>query len=293
MTIAWTEIGLFYCAAIWGATFYLVKGALDSVDPIVLVGYRFLLSAALLLPWAAFRRAKRPLWKPAAILAALLAALYVSQTIGLRYTTASNSGFITGLFILFVPVFLYAFFGKVPTGFQSAAVVVALAGLWVLTGGVSSFNRGDAMTLIAAATYAGHLIATDVYVKDDADPVLLAFHQFWMTGAVCLAGAAVVGARFSLASPSAAGVIVFLGLFPTLSAFFIQMVAQKKTAPVKVALIFSLEPVFAAIFAWTLGGEPFRPASALGGGLIVGAMVLSEASKLGLGRAAKKEVLPV
>ena len=290
----WTEIGLFYCAAIWGATFYLVKGALDFVDPVVLVGYRFVLSALLLLPWVALRRRRRQPWRAAAVLAALLAALYVSQTIGLGFTSASNSGFITGLFILFVPLFLFAFFRKKPSAPQAVAVAVALSGLWILTGGVSSFNRGDAMTLIAAATYAGHLIATDVYVKDDADPVLLAFHQFWMTGAVCLLGAALSGARFTVAAPQAVGVIAFLGLFPTLSAFFIQMVAQKRAAPVKVALIFSLEPVFAALFAWTLGGEPFRAASAAGGGLIVLAMVISEASKLGLGaKAAKKEVLPV
>lgn len=291
--ISWTEIGLFYCAAIWGATFYMVKGALDSVDPIMLVGYRFLLSAALLIPFAFARRKKEQLLKPAAILAALLATLYVSQTIGLRYTTASNSGFITGLFILFVPAFLFLFFRKSPTWPQRIAVALALAGLWVLTGGVSSFNKGDAMTLISAVTYAGHLLATDLYVKRDADAVLLAFHQFWMAGAICLFLGAASGVPMRIDSLNAGAVVVFLAVFPTLSAFFIQMVAQKKVAAVKVALIFSLEPVFAAIFAWTLGGERFRATSALGGGMIVAAMVISESSKLGLDRVFRKEVLPV
>ena len=147
--------------------------------------------------------------------------------------------------------------------------------------------------MISAATYAGHLLVTDVYVKADADPVLLAFHQFWMTGVVCTALAAARGSPMTVASPSIAGVVVFLAVFPTLSGFFIQMIAQKRVSPVKVALIFSLEPVFAAIFAWTIGGEPFGAASALGGGLIVAAMVVSEWSKLGLDRAFKKEVLPV
>ena len=94
--------------------------------------------------------------------------------------------------------------------------------------------------------------------------------------------------------PRAAGqTIVFLAVFPTLSAFYIQMLAQRFTAPVKVSLIFSMEPVFAALFAWTLGGELFLPARAAGGALIVLAMVVGELSKLSLLRGRKKEVLPV
>ena len=138
------------------------------------------------------------------------------------------------------------------------------------------------MTLLSAMTYAGHLLATDRYVRGDADPVVLAFHQFWMTGSATLILAAAAGRPLAIRSGGAVWVIVFLSLVPTLSAFFIQMHAQRHTAPIKVSLIFSLEPVFAAVFAWTLGGESFRSASALGGALIVGAMVASELSKLPL-----------
>lgn len=286
------EFGLLYCAAVWGATFYMVKDALSGVDPVAMVAWRFLFSAACLAPWA-LRRAKpsRHL-KEAAILAALLLVLYVTQTVGLGFTTASNSGFITGLFVIFVPVFLLLFFGKPPTALQWGASALALAGLWLLTGGISEFNRGDAMTILSAMTYAGHLLATDKYVRADADPLLLAFHQFWMTGVAALVLAAAWGAPLAVASGKAAWVIVFLALVPTLSAFYIQMEAQKFTAPVKVSLLFSLEPVFAAAFAWTLGGEPFVAARAAGGGVIVAAMVLGELSKLPLGKARKKEVLP-
>lgn len=285
--------GLLYCAAIWGSTFYLVKGALDAVDPVAMVAYRFLLAAACLLPWVLRKKRPGALIKEAAILAALLFILYVTQTVGLGYTSASNSGFITGLFVLFVPVFLLLFFRRPPTRVQWAAAALAVAGLWLLTGGVSEINRGDALTVAAALTYAGHLLATDKFVRADADATLLAFHQFWMTGLLALVLTWATGRPLAVRTCSASGVILFLALLPTLSAFYIQMRAQKVASPVKVSLIFSLEPVFAALFAWTLGGERFVPARAAGGLLIVAAMMIGELSKLDLLKGRRKEVLPV
>ncbi len=287
------DLGLLYCAAVWGSTFPMVKAALGAVDPAALVAYRFLLSALLLLPWVLARKRRLTLLKESGILAGILAALYLTQTVGLRYTSASNSGFITGLFVLFVPFFLLLFFGQPPTGPQWAASGAAVAGLWLLTGGPGEFNRGDALTLLSAVTYAGHLLATDRYVRAEADPVLLAFHQFWMTGLLALGAAAGLGRPLEVAGLQAWGVISFLALVPTLSAFLVQMLAQKRTAPIRVSLIFSLEPVFAALFAWTLGGEAFLPARAAGGGLIVAAMVAGELSRLPLLKGRKKEVLPV
>src|SRR5687767_11097688 len=115
---ALTDLGLLYCAAIWGSTFYLVKDALDDVDPIVMVAYRFIFAASLLGPIAGRRPKMGVHIKESLVLAGLLWALYVSQTVGLAYTSASNSGFITGLFIVFVPVFLWLFFSKPPTKAQ-------------------------------------------------------------------------------------------------------------------------------------------------------------------------------
>jgi drug/metabolite transporter (DMT)-like permease len=289
---SWSEAGLVYCAAVWGATFFMVKDALAGVDPVAMVAHRFLLSALLLAPWALSRPTRFKHLKESAILAVLLFLLYVSQTIGLGYTSASNSGFITGLFVIFVPLFLLFFFGRPPTAVQWGSSLLALGGLWLLTGGIKSANFGDGITLIAAATYAGHLLATDKYVRADADALILAFHQFWMTGVLAALFAAATGRSFAVGSTRAGATIVFLAVVPTLSAFFIQMHAQKTVAAVKVSLIFSLEPVFAAAFAWTLGGEAFAPARAAGGALIVAAMMAGELSKLDLLKGRKKEILP-
>lgn len=292
MSPSWADLGLVYCAAVWGATFYMVKDALAGVDPVAMVAHRFFLSALLLAPWALVRPSRFRHLREAAILAVLLFLLYATQTVGLGFTSASNSGFITGLFVLFVPVFLLAFFGKPPTAVQWVSSGLALAGLWMLTGGIRSVNFGDAITLVAAATYAGHLLATDKFVRADADSLVLAFHQFWMTGAMALVYCLVSGRSLAVTGSKAPGTIAFLAAVPTLSAFFIQMWAQKFTAPVKVSLIFSLEPVFAALFAWTIGGEGFVPARAAGGGLIVAAMMAGELSKLDLLKGRRKEVLP-
>lgn len=286
------DVGLLYCAAIWGSTFPMVKGALSAVDPVTLVAYRFILSALFLAPWALRRANPLAHLKEASILAAILGALYLTQTVGLQYTSASNSGFITGLFVIFVPLFLLLFFRKPPTKVQWGSSALAVLGLWLLTGGIMSCNRGDLITIVSAVTYAAHLLSTDVYVRADADAILLAFHQFWLTGVGSLAFALLGGRSMGVATHQAAGVIAFLALFPTLSAFYIQMLAQKSTSPVKVSLIFSLEPVFAALFSWTWGGEAFVPSRAAGGGLIVVAMMAGELSKLPLLRGRKKEVLP-
>jgi len=288
--ISWLDLGLIYAAAIWGSTFIVVKAVLPDIHPFTLVGYRFLISAACMLPFVLRRKEPWALLKEGMVLGSLLVVLYVSQTAGLQYTTASNSGFITGLFVLFVPLFMLLFLGQSPRRTQWLAVALALAGLWLLTGGVYGFNRGDSLTLLAAVTYAGHILATDRYVRADADPVLLAFHQFWFCGAMSLAMAFAAGASFRIGSAQAFWIVLFLALFPNLSAFYIQILAQKHASPVKVSLIFSLEPVFAAVFAWTLGGEPFFLANALGGGLILAGMVLGELGRHR--RASGTEVLP-
>jgi len=285
-------IGLIYCAAIWGATFFMVKDALRDLNPVAMVGYRFLIAAVCLLP-AVWRRGRVSalMWE-GFVLALILLALYVSQTVGLLYTTASNCAFITGLFVVFVPLFLLAFQSKPLAGSQAVAVAVAVAGLWLLTGGVKGVNRGDALSLIAAATYALHILFSDRCVKAQADLLLLAFHQFWMTAALAFIACAVMRYPLAVASTRGWEVVVFLALFPTLSAFFIQLLIQKRLPPLTVSLGFSLEPVFAALFAWTLGGEKFLARGAAGGLMIVAAMILGEWHRPEFAKARSKEVLP-
>jgi drug/metabolite transporter (DMT)-like permease len=277
----------------------VVKDVLDHVDPVVLVGYRFTLAGVLLGAWLLLRRA--PLlkhWRQGLWLGVILWILYIAQTIGLGITTASNSGFITGLFIVFVPLVNWLLFRRRTGWVQLAAVGLALIGLWLLTGGIRGINAGDVMTLAAAVTYALHVIIAGRYMEQRLDPWVLNFQQIlvigvlglltaliqWALGGDGSATAVDFGAHFAVAGAAAWWIIIFLAIFPTITAYIAQLYGQRVVSPTRAALLFTLEPIFAALFAWTLGGELFRPLSALGGGLMVAAMVISELPALVAGR---------
>jgi drug/metabolite transporter (DMT)-like permease len=271
------EVSLLYCAVCWGSTFFLVKGALSVVSPLVLVSYRFLLSAVLIIPFLRGRSVLMGL-RAGASLSAFVVVLFVSQTLGLQRTTATNSGFITGLFVLFVPVFMLLFWRRKPRAAEWVAIGLALTGVWVLTGGLQGFNRGDGMTLVAAAAYALHMLLTDRYVKTN-DTVVLAFHQFWITGSFVLLVGVLTDASLRVTAMRGWLAVGFLALFPTLSGFFAQMVGQRCVPPIRAALLLSLEPAFAAMFACGLGGEALTWNAVLGGGMIVAATILCELSR--------------
>ncbi len=280
-----SDAGLLYAALIWGATFVLVKDAVEFVNPIVLVGYRFLISAFLLGIYIVFsgRKLGQGL-KEGVILGFILWLVYVPQTIGIQYTSASNSGFITGLFVVFVPIISFLFLKVIPSKHRIISVFLAFVGLWLLTGGYYTANKGDIITLISAISYACHILVADRFVKKDIDLFVISFHQFWVITVLCFLLVPVFDLNLVIADVKTIWVIVFLALFPTLSAFVIQLVAQKNTLPIKVSLIFTMEPVFAAIFAWTYGNEPFILKSAIGGLLIVIAMIISELPVNGNGK---------
>ena len=270
------DIGLFYAAAIWGSTFFLVKDALAGIHPVTMVAYRFLLAGVIMLVYLAVKR--RPVLRGlgrSAFLAFLLWALYIPQTIGLGITTASNSGFITGLFVAFLPIFLWTIFRRKPTVLEVVASGVSLAGLWILTGGMSEVNLGDVLTLITAMTYALHLLYVDKFLREGADPLVITCQQFLLVGLFSMVVCLVLRLPLTVGSQEVAGTVLFLALFPTLTAFLIQMVAQKIRSPLRVSLIFALEPLFAALFAWTLGGEQFVLHGAIGGLFIAAALLIS------------------
>ena len=271
------QAGLLYSAAIWGSTFFLVKDALNSISPFPLLAARFLLAAALML--IVLKLMKKPPFSDLGkglVIGVILFVVYLPQTIGLKFTTASNSGFITGLFIIFVPLMGWVLFRRVPERNKVLSVVLALAGLWVLTGGPGKINLGDMLTLITAFAYSLHILYAGRYMAEGADPYVITFQQFLIVGILSLTGSLMEGNGGELISGKVSGIIVFLAIFPTLLAFLVQMISQKFTSPLKVAIIFSLEPVFAALFAWNMGGEKFSAHRGLGGMIIVAAIMVSE-----------------
>ena len=278
--------GLVYCTVVWGSTFIVVKDTLAFVHPVSMVAWRFAMATAAMLVLPSVRKGLRLHLRESAVLSFWLCLLFITQTAGLKYTSASNSGFITGLFVFFVPLIMMFFLKRSFGLFQWFCVALAVAGLWTLSGGAAGFNRGDALTLVAALCYAAHVILADRYVRAGLGIAVLLFHQCWMLAVSCFLLAGACGMPLAVSSAKGWWLMLFLALVPTLSGFFVQLWGQKYVPPLQTSLVFSLEPVFAAVFAWTLGGETFTAQKGIGGFMMLAAAVASEVARV------RSEVLP-
>jgi drug/metabolite transporter (DMT)-like permease len=287
------DLALVSITVAWGSSFVVIRDTVREVDPFGLVAYRFLLATAVMaLALAALRRG----WptgielRRGAGLGVLLGAGFVSQTLGLTATGAANSAFITGLLVVFTPLFAAALARAAPAAASLAAVLLATAGLALLAfHPEAGLNRGDPITLACAVAFALHIVVTARAMADGVvDALRLNLVQFGTVAIVALAGQAVSAGRPPLPTPPALAAIAYLALAGTVFAYLVQTVAQRYTSETKVALIFTLEPVFAGLFAFTVGGEAFTPRFLAGGALILLAMLLAELypRRWGVGRRA-------
>jgi drug/metabolite transporter (DMT)-like permease len=266
-------LGVFF----WGFTFHTVKSGLNSMSAVTMVFYRFSLAVLILLVFLLIK--KRKIFQNVLkgwLTGFFLAMIYIPQTIGLQYTSVTNSAFITGLFVAFVPLFYILFFKKFPHAIRLLAALLSLIGLWYLTGGFANLNYGDLITLINAVACALYMLLVDKFVKDQADPFVFCFHQFFFVALVSFVWILFFGQSFVIKDRAGYETIIFLAFFATLYCFVVLNVVQKFTSPMKTVLICSLEPVFAAITAWTIGGESFVWRQGFGGFLIILAMIISE-----------------
>jgi drug/metabolite transporter (DMT)-like permease len=263
-------------AAIWGFGFVITVWTLPSVGPLWISSLRFLLSVALVglaclvrpslraqFGGAEFRRAALPGF--------LLAAMMILQTWGMRYTSATSSGFITTLYVVLVPIVQALFMGR-RTGLWTAfLVLLALAGTALvarLHAGI--WNLGDLLTLGCALAAALHILSIDRLASTARSPLSLNTCQSLWAGALCLP-LALVFEPFGLASapPIAWLGVLYLTVISTMIAFLIQIRAQRQLSPVVASLLFLLESPFSALFALIFLGESLLPSQWFGGVLIL------------------------
>jgi drug/metabolite transporter (DMT)-like permease len=272
-----SRVGLIYAALIWGTTFFLVKGILTTTDPVTLVAVRFWVASAVMA--VVLKVFKKDLWKgfsKGVWLGVFLWLAFVFQTAGLKITTASNSGFITALYVPLVPFLGWILFRTRPDLRHWISVGLSTVGLWILTGGLQGLNLGDLLTLATAGAVALHIVFSEKFVRRDLDPLTLSFQQFLIVALLSTTHALLFGHTWPEWSANFGWQIGYLALFGSITTIAVQTVAQKYLEAVDVAIILTLEPVFAAIFAWTIGGEPWTVYGAVGGAVIVSAMLLSE-----------------
>lgn len=264
----------------WGVGFTIVKDAINRVDVFIFLSQRFLLATALMLPWFILRLNSFNVSTliNGIILGTLLFGAYGFQTVGLKYTTASNTAFLTGLNVVFVPVFDALFF-RAPIGRSIKwGVLFALAGLFLLCGnGGLSFNSGDLLGAICGACVALHVIFTGRFArKADSDIYLLTTVQLAIVGLWSLACAGSNAAKAFVWYPELFWTLVICVVIATVFAFLVQTSMQRYISPSHTALIFCTEPVFGAAYAYFAAGERLGSYGYLGAVLILVGMIVSE-----------------
>ncbi len=262
---------------VWGTTFVIVKETVKSVPPSLLLALRFSV-AALLLAWV---RPSRKALVPGLILGVLSFLGFATQTVGLASTTASKAAFITGLSVILTPLFSALYFryrgfrhGVPARAYLAAAVALVGLGLMSLTG-AQGITAGDPWILGTAVFYAFYIIYLgEVAPKYGA--LELSAVQFWPMALLAWVWALPQLGKLGSLSVGSVWSIVYLGAVATALVSVLQVRAQRVVSAPVAALIFVLEPVFAALFAYLLLGESLGVWGWVGAGLVGAAMLFSE-----------------
>jgi drug/metabolite transporter (DMT)-like permease len=293
------DIALVLVTAIWGSTFVVVKNALDAVGPLVFVAVRFWVAGGALAGLLLLQRriASRPIpiqsraLQAGAFTGVFLTLGYVPQTIGLQTTEAAKAAFITGLSVVLVPVLAATLLHKPPTRAAIFGVLIATVGLGLLTLDLNqrlALSSGDLWVLLCAVGFAAHITSTARFAPH-YDVLPFTATQLLTTAALST-GAALLFERHALLPPaSALPSIVYMALIATAFVFGVQTWGQRHTSPTHTALIFALEPVFAALFAVVFAGEILEIREWVGGALILLGMIIAEVGSLVTGKIFRRE----
>lgn len=274
------ELSLLAITAVWGLTFVSVQDAIAVIPAASFLAWRFLSAAVLLglffparlgrLKGASLRRG---LW-----MGVFLTAGYLAQTYGLEHTTASNAGFITGLFVVLTPLLAWVVdrrpIGRVPL----ASAGVSVVGLLLLSGAGGSFNlAGDGLELLCAVAFSIHIVLTGMAASKGDDVVGLVVVQLAMVGLVSLAIALLDGGLVAPHGETVWVALVVCSVLASAVAFLVQTWAQRIAPPARTALILAGEPAFAGLFGWWLAGDRLGPLGWVGAALILASIVAVDA----------------
>ncbi|SCZ09955.1 DMT family transporter [Alkaliphilus peptidifermentans] len=272
------DLALLGVTIIWGSSFVLSKNALDYLPTFNFLAIRFIIAAILssIVFYKNMCSIKKDTLKYGVLIGLILFGGYALQTVGLNYTTASKSGFITGFSVVIVPVLSALLLKQNPHKEAVIGVILAIFGLGFLTlNSTLQLNIGDLYTLIAAVMFALHIITVGKYTVK-VDSIAMAIIQIAVVGILSLfvtftIETPIIPKGFEIWSS-----ILILSILATSGAFIIQNAMQKFTSPTHTALIYTGEPVFSALFAFILLGERLNRQGVLGSILILSGMLISE-----------------
>lgn len=266
-------------AAVWGATFVVIKNAVAVYPVYSFLGLRFAIAtvAFIVLFPSTLRRFGPNTVRDGLIAGVFLTLGYVFQTLGLALTSPSKAAFITGMFVVMTPFMQAVVLRRMPRWPAWLGVSAAVAGLWLLSGGGvgGGWNTGDTLVLACAAAYSGHMLVLGTLGRrHDARPFALV--QLAMAAAVCGLVGVVTEAPGLPGSSQVWFALVVTGVLGSAVAFAVQTYAQRHLSPTRTAIILVSEPAFGGLFGWLLAGEVLGVRGWAGAGLIVAGMVVSE-----------------
>jgi drug/metabolite transporter (DMT)-like permease len=269
---------LVFVTMIWGSTFPLVQIAQQVLEPAQLIALRFSVAAFVFLPWMVKARGW-VIWRDGALLGLFLFAAFVTQAIGITTVSPGRAAFITGLNVIFVPLMLPFLRRRVPvTAFIGAGLAFAGIGVMSWDTGALNLSLGDFWVLGCAITYAMYVLLLERYAIRHEALQLTAVQLLTVgiLGLVWVAPSLARGFPFEKLDAPLLLIIVYLGVIAVSLTTWLQTIVQRVMPAFQTAVIYSLEPVFAAIFSWWWVGEGLKPQGFVGAALILLAMIVSQ-----------------
>ena len=272
-------LALLLVTLVWGATFPVLKVATAQLSGVEVSALRFALAGLCLLPWA--WRAPRSAWRDGTWLGALALTSYVAQAYGLQFISSNRSAFLTSLNVLMVPLFGMAL-GQPRVGRVLAAAALACAGVALMSWDGGANLPADAATVAGAVAYALYVMALSRRAARHPALTLAATQMVCMAllGLLWMlldgAGSARLNTLPARLRPDILAGLVYLGLVATALMLWLQAWAQRYVAAEQAAVVYAMEPVFAALFAWLWLAETLSVRAACGAAVVLAALLLSE-----------------
>lgn len=274
------DLALLATAVVWGMAFVVCRMAAARTGSFLYNGARFLLGALTLLPFAGarLRGLTRVEVRGGALVGALLFVAAGLQQVGLRFTTAGKAGFITGLYVVFVPLCLALVWREWPRGSTWVASLLAAAGLFLLSAVEQlALAPGDGLELVGAVFWAFHVILIGRLARR-VDVARLALMQYLVCGLLSLTAGWLFESSTAPGLLSAWWAILYTGVLSVGLGYTLQLVGQRQAPPADASVILSGEAIIAALSGWLFLGERLAPWQLLGCGLMLAGMILAQAS---------------
>ena len=283
MTRVQANLLLLLAAAIWGGGFVAQSTAMQAIGPFWFIGLRFVVATVVILPfaWLEHRKATAPVnmrhWRAFILIGLALFGGAATQQVGLLTTTVTNSSFITGLYVVFVPLIAVGILRRPPHWIVWPGALMAFAGIFLLSGGaLSKLTVGDMWTVVCAVFWAIQITLAGAAVTESGRPLTLSAVQFAVTGIIGVVVAAVLEPISFDIIRATLGEILYVGIFSSGLAFALQVIGQRYTTSSQAAIFLSSEALFGAALGALILGETISPIGYLGCALMFGAMLIVE-----------------